>query len=158
MASQITGISIICSTVCSRADQGKHQSSVSLAFVKRIHRWPLDATDKGPVTRIMFPFDDVITLFSSYCNSFDNRVPVNQIYWCPISKWVAVIWQDDGLLANLARRWHPMSVVASQITGNSTVCLLANINIGSAWGESTGHRWNSFTKSHGPVSLRFKMS
>ena len=32
MASQITGVSIVCSTVCSGADQRKHQSSTSLAF------------------------------------------------------------------------------------------------------------------------------
>ena len=38
MVSQITGISIDCSTVCS-ADQRRHQSSASLAFVRGIHRW-----------------------------------------------------------------------------------------------------------------------
>ena len=32
MASQITGVSIVCSTVCSGADQRNHQSSASLAF------------------------------------------------------------------------------------------------------------------------------
>ena len=39
MASQIAGISIVCSAFCSGADQRKHQSSVSLAFVRGIHRW-----------------------------------------------------------------------------------------------------------------------
>ena len=38
MASQITGISIVYSTVCSGADQRKYQSSASLAFVRGIHR------------------------------------------------------------------------------------------------------------------------
>ena len=38
----------------------KHQSSASLAFVRGIHRWPVNSPQKGPVTRIMFPFDDVI--------------------------------------------------------------------------------------------------
>ena len=33
MASQITGVSIVYSTVCSGADQRKYQSSASLAFV-----------------------------------------------------------------------------------------------------------------------------
>ena len=33
------------------ADQRKHQSSASLAFVRRIHRWPLNFPHKGPVTR-----------------------------------------------------------------------------------------------------------
>ena len=37
MASQITCVSIVCSIVCSGADQRKHQSSASLAFVRGIH-------------------------------------------------------------------------------------------------------------------------
>ena len=38
IASQITSITIVYSTVYSDADQRKHQSSASLAFVRRIHR------------------------------------------------------------------------------------------------------------------------
>ena len=60
MASQITGVSIVYSTVCSGADQGKHQSSTSLASVRETHRWPMKSLHKGPVKRKMFPFDDVI--------------------------------------------------------------------------------------------------
>ena len=56
MASQLIGVSIVYWTVCSGADQRKHQSSVSLTFVGWIHRWP----HKGPVTRKIFPFDGVI--------------------------------------------------------------------------------------------------
>ena len=41
-------------------DQRKHQSSASLAFVRGIHRWPVNSPHKGPVTRKMFPFYDVI--------------------------------------------------------------------------------------------------
>ena len=50
MASQITGVSIVCSTVCSSADKRKHQSSASLAFLRGIHRWPVVSPHKGPVT------------------------------------------------------------------------------------------------------------
>ena len=46
--------------LCSAADQRKHQSSASLAFVEGIHRWPVNSPHKGPVTQKMFPFDDVI--------------------------------------------------------------------------------------------------
>ena len=60
VASQITSLTIAYSTVYSRADQRKHQSSASLAFVWRIHRWPMNSPHKWPVTRKMFPFDDVI--------------------------------------------------------------------------------------------------
>ena len=60
IASQITSLTIVYSTVYSGADQRKHQSSASLAFVRRIHRGPVNSPHKGPVTRKMFPFDDVI--------------------------------------------------------------------------------------------------
>ena len=60
MASQITSLTIVYSTVYSDADQRKHQSSASLAFVLAIHRGPVNAPHRWPVTRKMFPFDDVI--------------------------------------------------------------------------------------------------
>ena len=60
IASQITSLAIVYSTVYSDADRRKHQSSASLAFVWGIHRGPVNSPHKGPVTRKMFPFDDVI--------------------------------------------------------------------------------------------------
>ena len=59
MVSRITSLTIVYSTVYSGANERKHQSSASLAIVRGVHRWP----DKGPVTRKMFPFDDVIMSF-----------------------------------------------------------------------------------------------
>ena len=60
LASQITRLTIVVSTVYSRADKKKHQRSASLAFVWGIHQWPVNSPHKGPVTRKIFPFDDVI--------------------------------------------------------------------------------------------------
>ena len=60
IASQITSVSIVYLTVSMGADQRKHQSSASLAFVWGIHRWPVNSPRKWPVTRKKFPFDDVI--------------------------------------------------------------------------------------------------
>ena len=60
MASQITSLIVVNSTVYTDADQRKHQSSASLAFVGVIHRWPMNSPHKWPVARKMFPFDDVI--------------------------------------------------------------------------------------------------
>ena len=66
IASQITSLTIVFSTVYSDADQNKHQSSASLAFVQGIHRGPVNSPHKWPVTRKMFPFDDVIMVNKSY--------------------------------------------------------------------------------------------
>ena len=60
MASQITSLLIVYSTVYSSADQRKDQSSASLAFVLRIHQWPVNSRHKGPVTRKQFLFDYII--------------------------------------------------------------------------------------------------
>ena len=64
MASQITSLMIVYSTVYFGADHRKHQSSPSLACVTGIHRSPVNSPHKGPVTRKMFPFDDVIMKLS----------------------------------------------------------------------------------------------
>ena len=63
LASQITSLTIVYSIVYSDADQRKHQSSASLAFVRGIHRGPLNSPHKWPVTRKLFPVDDVIMSF-----------------------------------------------------------------------------------------------
>ena len=62
MASQITNLVIVYSTVCWGTYQRKHQSSASLAFVRGIHRWSVNSPHKWPVTRKMFLFDDVIMM------------------------------------------------------------------------------------------------
>ena len=64
IVSQITSLTIVYSTVYSDVDQRKHQSAASLAFVRGIHRGPVNSPHKWPVTRKMFPFDDVIMLWN----------------------------------------------------------------------------------------------
>ena len=55
MASQITCLTIVYSTLYSGAD--------CELFVRRIHRWSMNSTHKGSVTQNMFPFDDVIMVW-----------------------------------------------------------------------------------------------
>ena len=70
MASQITSVSCVYSTICLVLDQRKHERSASLAFVRGIHRWPVKSHHKGPATRKRFPFDDVIIKLCCLCNMF----------------------------------------------------------------------------------------
>ena len=60
MASEITSLTIVYSTVYTGADQRRHQSSASLAFARGIHRRPVNSPHKWPITRNMFPLGDVI--------------------------------------------------------------------------------------------------
>ena len=95
MASQITSLTIVYSTVYSGADQSKHQSSASLAFVCGIHRGPVNSPHKWPVTRKMFPFDYVIMFMGSNydehpCSNVDMLcmfvdIPCNNT--CTCQKW-----------------------------------------------------------------------
>ena len=99
MASQITGHTIVYSTVYPGADQRKHQSSASLAFVKAIHGWPMKSPHKWPVARKMFPFDDVIMQKQSTkcCKTFVQYVIIDpykhylsfsEICWYFVFQWL----------------------------------------------------------------------
>ena len=104
MASQITSVSLVYLAVCSGSDQRKHQSSASLAFVRGIHRWPVNSPHKGPVTRKMFPFEDVIMLpitlaaggyppinLAWYCVSTINLVGIHCKFYCSLSNWLCCL-------------------------------------------------------------------
>ena len=84
MASQITSLAIVYSTIYSGADQRKHQSSASLAFVRGIHRWPVNSPHTWPVTRKMFPFDAVII---HYRNQQFNWTFRNRLKWNLNQSW-----------------------------------------------------------------------
>ena len=73
IASQITSLASVYSTVQLGAVQRKHQSSASLAFVWGIHRGPVNSPHKWPVTRKMFPFDDVFMGQGQTCVSYLRR-------------------------------------------------------------------------------------
>ena len=47
LASQVTSLTTVYSTIHSGADQRKHQRSASLAFVRGIHRWPVNYLQDG---------------------------------------------------------------------------------------------------------------
>ena len=110
IASQITSFTIVNSTVYSDVDQRKHQSSSSLAFVRGIHRSQVNSSYKRPVTRKMFPFDDVImhcvksaaTNHNDTCQSA-KRFIILWIYWTIIYQWQPNLFTSNVFLVNLQR-------------------------------------------------------
>ena len=60
IASQINSLMVVYLTVYSDADQRKYQSSVTLAFMRGIHREMVNSPHKWPVMQKMFPFKDLI--------------------------------------------------------------------------------------------------
>ena len=109
MASQIASLTIIYSTVYSGADQRQHQNSASLAFVRGIHRGPVNSPRKWPVTRKMFQFDDVImshvaerTFFKDVCSA--THMTELQRLW--IIPYVCSLWNVSIYLRQLERWWY----------------------------------------------------
>ena len=104
MASQITSLTIVCSIFYSDADQRKHQSSASLAFVWGIHRGPVNSPHKWPVTRKMFPFDDVI--MTVLCIILPNSRPISDRYRKIFRHWALDFLSTYFLaLASILRQW-----------------------------------------------------
>ena len=100
MESQIASLTIVYSAVYWDADQRKYQSSASLAFSRGIHPSPVNSPHKGPVTRQMFPFDDVVmnlnipshrllvSLILTYgktqrlgCNRLNKKTHMISVWW-----------------------------------------------------------------------------
>ena len=73
IASQITSLTIVFSTFYSDADQRKHQSSVSVTGLCAGNSPGTgDSPHKWPVTRKMFPFDDIIMMTRHIYRRFDD--------------------------------------------------------------------------------------
>ena len=89
MASQITSLSIVYSTVYSRRTSKEHQSSASLAVVRGIHSWPVNSPHKGPVTRKVFPFDDVIIEWS---DNFPNKTSMWLLVAFSCYEFIPLVW------------------------------------------------------------------
>ena len=106
IASQITSLTIVYSIVYSDAYQRKHQSSASLAFVWRIHRGPVNSPHKWPVTRTMFPFDDVILTFGTKVKTCVPEVHGNSVvmFICGEQKIGCNVYGGMNLIQKTAKR------------------------------------------------------
>ena len=104
--------------------QRNHQSSASLAFVWGIHRGPVNSPHKWPVTRKMFPFDDVImdsdrilrlrgcdTVSSSMEILRYHLIPMWNIYAFPM--YIIDIWHKLFIDLRLEFRFNFMSKISN---------------------------------------------
>ena len=106
MASQITVVSNVYSTVCSEADQREHQSPASLAFVPGIHRSPVNSPHKGPVIQKMFIFDGVIIKKSEVVYYFSGQISK----WSILHNYLAIcgnMWTEKVIFVRFV--WIDLS-------------------------------------------------
>ena len=118
IASQISSLTIVFSTVYLDRDQRKHLSSASLAFVRGIHRGPVNSPHKWPVRRKMFH------LMASSWNStfiwavYKARSLIQGICWGEVKDtaslpWVMARWEISLLpvvYTGSSEAWHRHSI------------------------------------------------
>ena len=83
----------------SGADQSQHQRSASLAFKWGIHRGPVNSPYKWPVTRKMFPFDDVIMVMVKLTHIFYDQVTLNNAIYIYF-KLLAKLILEEGITSH----------------------------------------------------------
>ena len=144
MASQITSLTIVYSTVYSDADRRKHQSSASLAFVRgnSPHKWP--------GTRKMFPFDYVIM------NQLDTDILL-QYYMIEMSTtttpvtWSyygrSIVRHDDAMKWNHFPRYWPFVRGIHRSPANSPLGVFFDLRLYKRLSKQS-RRWRFETPSH----------
>ena len=129
IGSQITSLTIVYSVLSSGADQRKHQSSASLAFVQGIHRCPVNSPHKWPVTRKMFPFHDVIMDFTIVVWQ-GVAVNLKSLHWdlicCTVisgqMRAILAWWRGDGnweIQTELGEYWRIRWIYDQGFVGNA---------------------------------------
>ena len=88
IASHITGLTIVYSTIYPSADQRKHQSSASLTFVRGIHRWPAQMSNNAENVTI-WSRHHALSGVSRY-NLLSDRLPTSKIYLYSICKQISM--------------------------------------------------------------------
>ena len=123
MASEITSLTIVCSIVYWGADQRKHQSSALLAFVQGIHRWPLKSPHRWPVTRKMFPIDDVIMQCMHVARAIVYSHYYISFYYKSLAIFVMGRSVDSNIISTMIRLclvW-PLEMCECKVAYNCTV-------------------------------------
>ena len=135
MASQITSLTIVYSTVYSGADQRKHQSSASLAFVRGIHRWPVNCPHKGPVSGICFHL--MTSLWPNFHLTWDTQHCISLESHCVLKAphyiytfGSGIAWWEASSLRTHASDWHGTAInnrgfvmsSSDRISGDQPAC------------------------------------
>ena len=98
-------------------------------FVREIHRWPVDSPHKWPVTRKMFPFDDVI---------MDTEMQM----WPSLAGSV-ILTTSDSASDEIAAKWLHIRFIDANHT-RKLVIWLRFCPHEDEWCSVENNSWNSF--------------
>ena len=157
MASPITSVSIVNSTICTGADQRKHEISMSLAFVKGIHQWPVNSPHKENVS-IWWHHHGKVWVALLYISR--TRHIVDDCYLVKIAQppmWVAVdSWYNKEFEFELNCWWSivfccGLVQVKNDRTDDGSVCDATFQDMDNKWNIwhiEAGTKWLPFCRQH----------
>ena len=142
MASPIISLTIVNSTVYSSTDERKYRSPASLAFVRGIHRWTVNSPHKGPVTRKLFPFDDVI--MKKEWVEFDWQLDQTLKYMTEVINWCpAMVDWFAFMVAFIVFTYSHPSIQRLATRRGSSISIIKGIT----FGECVHYKLESMTPS-----------
>ena len=147
MASQITSLMIVYSTVYSGTNERKHQTSTSLACVREIHRWRVNSPHKGQWRGKLFhlmtssrKWDTLHLWANEFAIHYGISVPPTELVTKHSRHFSKILTKDTltrGRAAGVRIQCHMMK------SSNGNIFRVT----GSLCGEFTGHRWIPLPKA-----------
>ena len=134
MAPQITGVPIVCSTVCSGADQRKTSKLRVTGLCEGKPPMTGGSPHKGPVTRKLFPFDHVIMIKTrNVCIMYTSRIKsfvvITSDYGLPPTQCQSIPQISSALLPFLPPGTHFREIWTKTKVSFNNVMMSSNINI-----------------------------
>ena len=167
MASQITSLTIVYSTVYSDADQSKHQSSASLAFVRWTGEFPAEMASNAENVSIWWRHH-VLYWAASYIKAIVPCIPTQNLqyqpancrpfplhricsrhyicYFAPVSKpWRHNIGNAFRITGPWWEKWISHGCISFTPVNNAAFwCLLVRTNSGINGWNASGFRRHGF--------------
>ena len=129
---QITSLTIVSQPLIQAQIKESIEAPRYWPFVRVIHRWQVNSPQKGPVTRKMFPFDDVIMANCEFPNQDTDSQIGMSYYWCSC----IIDWSSFGrcLMSNLTSdRMKLVSVIHVEIYILRSQIVNKNAHTPSVW-------------------------
>ena len=152
MASQITSLAIVYSPVCSGTDKKKKKKLRVTGLCEGNSPGPVNSPHKRPVTRKMFPFDDVIIMVNGNEHHVQYQTRVSGVYFCMLYEWTLY---EFTCLRGADHILNGGSKIRKKITGPTCKFLFVFMVISAAYRSSK----TTFTKYRlTPCELRNPLS